>query len=79
MQKSTECHAVEITKDLEPYDWLRASTLNLYQVYCTYNFTSMTKRENGENASGLLRILDKHLNERNCQHSAEDLFDRYSL
>jgi hypothetical protein len=39
----------------------------------------MTKRMNEDNASRLLDILDKHLNEKNCQHNAEELFDRYSF
>ena len=39
----------------------------------------MTKRTNGNEASRLLNILDKHLNERNCQHNPEDLFDQYIL
>jgi hypothetical protein len=39
----------------------------------------MTKRGNGENASSLLNILDKHLNEKNCQHNPEELFDQYGL
>ena len=39
----------------------------------------MTKRTNGDKASRLLNILDKHLNEKNCQHSPEELFDQYSL
>jgi hypothetical protein len=39
----------------------------------------MIKRRTGENASSLLNILDKHLNEKNCQHNPEELFDQYSL
>jgi len=39
----------------------------------------MTNRTNGDKASRLLNILDKHLNEKNCQHSPEELFDQYSL
>lgn len=41
--------------------------------------TSMTKRTNGDKASRLLNILDKHLNEKNCQYNPEDLFDQYIL
>ncbi len=39
----------------------------------------MTKRSNSENASRLLNILDRHLNENNCQHNPEDLFDKYGF
>jgi len=39
----------------------------------------MIKRTNGDKASHLLNILDRHLNEKNCQHNPEELFDQYSL
>ena len=39
----------------------------------------MTKRTNGDNASRLLNILDSHLNEKNCQHSPEELFDQFNF
>ena len=41
--------------------------------------TKITNGENGENASSLLTILDRHLNEKNCQHNPEDLFDQYGF
>jgi hypothetical protein len=40
--------------------------------------SEMTKITNGD-ASRLLNILDRHLNEKNCQHNPEDLFDQYGF
>ena len=39
----------------------------------------MSKRITGDNATSLLNTLDKHLNEKNCQHNPEELFDQYNF
>jgi hypothetical protein len=46
----------------------------LYQFIGHTIASEMTKRTNDENASRLLDILDRHLNEKNFEHNPTDLF-----
>ena len=39
----------------------------------------MAKKTNIDKASRLLDILDKHMQEENCKHSPNDLFEEYDF
>lgn len=43
------------------------------------SFTMTENKTNIEKAEKLLDILDKHMQEENCKHSPNDLFEEYEF